>query len=129
MKTNKIYKDALALTMTAGTSSTMQNKWLKIEISTEDQKLKYFAETLRRLFSLMLKSNSHSYNKPINFEGIEIYSNHQTVPLLRQKNTLAKEYLESVLATEQPQWQVIALQHGWTPPVKQQSLGTQTFRT
>lgn len=118
MKTNKIYKDALTLILTAGSHSSMQNKWLKIEMSTEDPRLKYFAASLRRLYGLVLKSNGHTYTKAIDFEGTQISGNVHTIPLIRQKHALLKEYLEPIIASEQPQWQIIALQHGWTPPTR-----------
>ena len=117
MKTNKIYRDALMLSMTEGTSTSLQNKWLKIEMTTDDPKLKYLAGSLRVLHSYVIRSRG-SYTKPIIFEGHEIWSNNQTYPLLREKQTQLRNYVESVLATEQPEWQIIALNHGWSPPVK-----------
>ena len=117
MKTNKIYKDALTLSYTDGSNTSMQNKWLKIEMTTEDPQLKYFATSLRWLYAHLLKSLTHSYQKALVFEGTEIWSNRQTVPLIRQKLTQLREYLEPIIASEKPQWQIIAMQHGWTPPL------------
>lgn len=118
MKTNKVYKDALTLIFTEGSSASMQNKWLKIEMATEDPRLKYFASSLRRLYSLMLKSSNHTFSKAIDFEGTEIWGNRQTIQLIKQKRIALREYVEPILASEQPEWQIIALQHGWIPPNK-----------
>lgn len=116
MKTNKIYKDALTLSYTQGSDNAMQNKWLKIEMTTEDPQLKYFANALRRLYSHLLPKSSITYRNAIIFEGVEIWGNRQTYPLLNQKLTQLREYLEPIIASEKPQWQIIAMQHGWTPP-------------
>lgn len=116
MKTNKIYKDALALIMTAGTDKALQNKWLKIEMNTEDKRLKYYAESLRLLYSLKLGSLKRSRVEAYNFEGTAIWSDRQTVPLINHKKQELRAYLEPIIASEQPQWEIIARQNGWSPP-------------
>lgn len=115
MKTNKIYRDALLALDFQGTPTAKGNKWVKLAHATEDQQLKYLAITLGKLYSLWMKGTGWCRTIPVQVEGYTISTNKDLSPALHDFRVRIKTYAEQVLQTEQPEWQIIAIQNGWKP--------------
>lgn len=116
MKTNKVYRDALIALDSLGTPTAKGNKWVKIAHATEDSQLKYLATTLGRLYSLWMKGTGWCRATPITIEGYAISTNRDLSPALNDFHNRMRTYVERVLQSEQPEWQIIAIQKGWKPP-------------
>lgn len=108
-KEKKLYQDVLVILEKRSTRRAEHNSLATIEVQSEDRLLKEKIQAYRKnLIRLPEKATSAFWNSP---KVVEVRKE-----IEKCRKELA-EYCQNVLASNKPEWQIIAEQHGWKPPV------------
>lgn len=116
MKTNKVYHDAL-LNLDLGMSSTPNacaTRWTKFAYKVSDPQLREFSLCMGKLNALWLKGGS--YIEPHFVGNFRVVNNNHIREALKYYTEQLRTYANRALSMDIPEWQVVALNNGWTPP-------------
>lgn len=111
----KHYKTLLKLLSATETCTKLANQLSALSIDADDPKLKHYSEFLAEL--IRLKAGDKDFKMNI-LELARRYQ-HSTGPGHKKRGDeifQIKHYCDNTLLSIQPEWQIIALGQGWTPP-------------
>lgn len=117
MKTNKVYHEAL-LNLDLESSSTPKacaTRWTKFAYKVEDPQLKELVLCIGKLNALWL-SRGGSYVEPYFVGNFRIANNTHIKEALKYYTEQLRTYANKAISMDIPEWQVTALNNGWTPP-------------
>lgn len=117
MKTNKVYQDAL-LNLDLDSSSTPKacaTRWVKFAHKVEDPQLRELSLCIGKLNGLWL-TRGGSYFEPHFVGNFRIANNTHIREALKHYTEQLRSYSNKALSMNIPEWQVAALNNGWTPP-------------
>jgi hypothetical protein len=112
----KHYKTCLKLMSTTATGANLANKLSDLSIDTDDPKLQQMAKGLADL----VRPKMGEKDVKVNILELAHRYKHSTGPGHKQRGLAIeqiRQYCDNSITSAQPEWQIIALEQGWTPPV------------
>lgn len=100
------YQNAIAICRSLGTIPSLQNKLATLSAKTEDKKL---AKLLEQGAALLITAHKVAV---LNKVG----SKPTNIDLKQSPFREIYAYCEAMIASEKPEWQILAEQNGWQPP-------------
>lgn len=111
----KHYKTCLKLLSTTATGTNLANKLSDLSIDTDDPKLQHMAKGLADL----VRPKIGEKDAKVNILELAHRFKCSTGPSHKQRGLAieqVKHYCDNANMSVQPEWQIIALGQGWTPP-------------
>lgn len=99
---NRIYKLTIEALMTRGTLAAFSNRLTKIWVAAEDP-------VLKKSLGFILREIDKSIKAVRGKAG-------QIIPAEDPDCMKIVDYCQKVISSKKPEWQIVAEQHGWTPP-------------
>lgn len=116
----KHYKTCLKLLSTTATGTNLSNKLSDLSIDTEDPKLQQMAKGLAEL----VRPKIGEKDAKVNILELAHRFKCSTGPGHKERGLAieqVKHYCENVIKSTRPEWQIIAIGEGWTPPTAQRA--------
>jgi GTP cyclohydrolase I len=113
----KQYKTALLALEQDATPNSKQNKFAKIAVESQDEMLKELARRVAKMYGHYIKSGWSKDTRDANgVWSTTIPSNSsQWREMQRLLNTELRTYVEMCIASNKPEWMIMAEKHGWRP--------------
>ena len=110
-----IYRKVLLALGQDGTPKSKQNKFIKLSIEAQDQQLGFLLKEVATMYSYHIKP---SWSRTLNEDqkGRIPYCHREWASMQRQLNSNLEQYVNHIISTQKPEWQVQAERHGWRPP-------------
>jgi uncharacterized protein YaaR (DUF327 family) len=107
-KDYKIYQKALVIIEGMNKPNAKCNALLKIRVESDDAEFSTLLDESIRMYKLYIKPTYYR-----NAKNGDPSNNREWHTCIKEKNTKLKNYIEDILKSKKPLWQVLAEKNGW----------------